>query len=91
MAVKNPRRQLGQYRVMVRRTRRLLPFVALFWLVLAILLAFAFAREWHTLVKVFAGIAIGSGLIQFMKVISELQDYSRRAEDLERVEAGNPE
>jgi hypothetical protein len=83
MATKNPRRQAASYRAMARSHRRLMPFVALFWLVPAAALVVAFTREWHVMVKVFAGVGVVSGLLQHAKAFAEFREYSRKARELE--------
>ena len=81
--LKNPNRQVAQYRLMIDRQRRLLRYVALFWLLPALLLIAAILREWHWLLSTLFAIALLSGVAQHVNEWTRLRDYESKKANIE--------
>ena len=80
---KNPRRQAGQYRAMVKQHRRMCYLVSLFWLLPLIGIPICFRFHAHSFVKFVVICAFVSGIIGQVTEILRLRDWKERLQGLE--------
>ena len=77
--MKNPKRQLGQYRHMIEQQARVMRWIWLAWAVPMVFVATAFFWDWYVLIKGFSIIAVATGAISHFNASCRLQNYQRDA------------
>ncbi len=86
---KNPQRQLGQYRHLVKVHSKLVRLSWLFWIAPVILLVASFYFAWPVLVKVVCIVGVITGVIGQSNQNSTLRLYQEKVQEFEDQELGN--
>ena len=79
------RRQLGQYKRMIREEQQNLRWVWVFWAVPAVFVVLAFYLDWHWAAKVLTVWGVVAGVMQQSDVKAKIWLYEKKVAELEET------
>lgn len=83
MSVKDPRRQIGQYKHLISVEESSLRWAWMYWFLPLLIFAASIFFDWHWLIKSASAIASVSGAIHHVNDLSRLRLYEERVAELE--------